>query len=172
MRLIKYLWFQLVMTATAWLPDLTPLMRLRGFLLRPAFKSCGRNFQVAQRVTINFTNRVDIGRDVYIATGCWLNGWGGIIIEDEVQLAPYVVLVAGDHTLKEGSYRYGPHTGAPIRLHSGAWIAAHATVTKGVTIGRGSLVAANAVATRDVPEFTIVGGVPAKPIVSSHQRTK
>jgi maltose O-acetyltransferase len=122
---------------------------------------CGRNFQVARRVTINFPNRLEIGRDVYIATGCWIHAWGGVVIEDEVQLGPYAVLVTGDHTLEAGSYRHGPSTLAPIRLCHGSWVAAHAVVTKGVTLGRGALLAANSVATTSMPDFTIAGGVPA-----------
>jgi len=162
MRLLQYLWFSLIMSGTGWLPDLRPVLRMRGFLLRPSFKTCGRNLQVAKRVTINFSSRLEIGRDVYIATGCWLHAWGGIILEDQVQLGPYAVLVTGDHTRERGSYRYGPSRLAPIRLCRGSWVAAHATVTKGVTVGCGALVAANSVATRDVPEFAVVGGVPAR----------
>lgn len=162
MRLTKYLWFHFIMSATSWLPDLRPLMRMRGFLLRPAFKKCGKNLQIARRVTINFSNRLEIGCDVYIATGCWLHAWGRITLEDEVQLGPYAVLVSGDHTRENGSFRRGPNRLAPIRLCRGSWVAAHATITKGVTVGRGALVAANSVATRDVPAFTVVGGVPAR----------
>jgi hypothetical protein len=62
MRIVQYLWFHFIMAATAWLPDLRPLMRVRGLLLRPSFKTCGRNLQVARRVTINFSNRLEIGR--------------------------------------------------------------------------------------------------------------
>jgi acetyltransferase-like isoleucine patch superfamily enzyme len=164
MRLTNYVWFYLVTLATAWLPDLTPVMRMRGFLLRPAFRKCGRNFQVARRVTINSPERVEIGADVYIATGAWLHGPGGINIEDEVQLAPYAVLITGDHGLKDGSYRYGYGSRAPIRLCRGCWVAAHATVTKGVTVGRGALVASNAVATHDIPALAIAAGVPARVI--------
>ena len=80
MRVLQYLWFHFIALATCWLPDLRPFLRLRGFVLRPAFKTCGRNFQMARRVTINFTNRLEIGSDVYIATGCWLNARGGIVI--------------------------------------------------------------------------------------------
>ncbi len=83
MRLVKYFWFHLITLATGWLPDLRPVMRIRGFLLRPCFKSCGRNLQVARRVTINFSNRMEIGRDVYIATGCWIHAWGGVVVEVE-----------------------------------------------------------------------------------------
>lgn len=164
MRILKYLWFHWVTLATGWLPDLRPLMRVRGFFLRPCFKSCGENLQVARRVTINFSNRMEIGCNVYIATGCWIHAWGGIVIEDQAQLGPYSVLVTGDHALMNGSYRYGPSSLAPIRIGHGSWVAAHAVVTKGVTLGRGALLAANAVATRDIPDFAIAAGVPARVI--------
>lgn len=162
MRPLRYLWFHLAMLVTGWLPDLRPMLIVRGFLLRPAFKSCGRNFQIARRVTINFPSRLEIGRDVYIATGCWLHAYGGILLEDEVQLGPYAALVSVDHTREHGSYRYGPTKCSPIRVCRGAWLAVHATVTRGVTVGCGAVVAANSVATHDVPEFATVGGVPAR----------
>lgn len=162
MRVLKYLWFHFITLATDWMPDLSPVLRLRGFLLRPAFKRSGRNLQVARRVTINFPNRMEIGRDVYIATGCWLHAWGGIIVEDEVMIGPYAVLASGDHTQINGSYRYGSSRLAPISLCRGSWIAAHATVTRGVVIGRGALLAANSVATNDIPAFSMAGGVPAR----------
>jgi acetyltransferase-like isoleucine patch superfamily enzyme len=164
MRVLQYLWFHFITVATGWLPDLRPVLKLRGFLLRPSFKSCGRNFQVARHVTINFTNRLEIGSDVFLGTGSWLHAWGGITLEDDVQLGPYAVLVTGDHTLMNGTYRFGPSDLAPIRICRGSWIAAHATVTKGVVIGRGALLAANSVATHDVPPFALAGGVPARVI--------
>jgi acetyltransferase-like isoleucine patch superfamily enzyme len=164
MRILKYLWFHFVSLATCWLPDLRPVLKLRGFLARPAFKACGRNFQVARRVTINFTNRLEIGGDVYIATGCWVNACGGIILEDEVQLGPYSVLASADHTREGVSYRHRPSKLAPIRLCHGSWLAAHATVTKGVTVGPGAVLAANSVATRDIPACAVAGGVPARVI--------
>jgi maltose O-acetyltransferase len=162
MRLLKYFWFHVVTLATGWLPDVRPVMRLRGYFLRPCFKACGGNLQVARRVTLNFSNCLEIGRDVYIATGCWIHAWGGVVLEDEVQLGPYSVLVTGDHTLQDGSYRQGPSKLAPIRLRRGSWVAAHAVVTKGVTLGRGALLAANSVATTSIPDFTIAAGVPAR----------
>jgi acetyltransferase-like isoleucine patch superfamily enzyme len=93
-----------------------------------------------------------------------LHARGGIVLEDEVQLGPYSVLVSGDHTKLDGSYRFGRSNLAPIRICRGSWIAAHATVTKGVVIGRGALLAANSVATHDVPPYTMAGGVPARVI--------
>lgn len=81
-----------------------------------------------------------------------------------MQLGPYAVLVTGDHTQIDGTYRFGPSKLAPIRICQGSWVAAHATVTKGVVIGRGALLAANSVATRDIPPFAMAAGVPARAI--------
>jgi acetyltransferase-like isoleucine patch superfamily enzyme len=162
MRILKSLWFHTVMVATVWLPDLRPILQLRGLLLRPAFRVCGPNLQVARRVTINFSNNLEIGRDVFLGTGCWVHAHGGIVLEDGVQVGPYAVLVAVDHTRIGESYRFGPPSLAPIRVCRGAWIAAHATVTKGVVIGPGALLGANSVATHDVPPFAMAGGVPAR----------
>jgi acetyltransferase-like isoleucine patch superfamily enzyme len=151
------------MLLTGWLPDLDLVLKLRGFLAKPAFKRCGRNLSIAGNVYIAFTSNVEIGRDVYIAYGAWIHGVGSIVIEDEVLLGPYVVIATGDHTMQNGgSYRFNSAMRAPIRLCKGCWVAAHATVTKGVTIGRGALLAANAVATKDIPEGCIAGGVPAR----------
>ena len=62
----------------------------------------------------------------------------------------------------DGSYRHGPSSLAPIHLCQGSWLAAHAVVTKGVTIGRGALIAANSLATRNIPDFAVAAGVPAR----------
>jgi acetyltransferase-like isoleucine patch superfamily enzyme len=164
MRVFQYLWFHVVGLATSWLPDVRPVLQLRGFLMRPSFHSCGKNLQVARRVTANFTNRMEIGNDVFLGMGCWLHAVGGIVLEDQVLIGPYAMLISGDHTQIDGSYRFGPRDSAPIRIGSGAWVAAHATVTKGVRVGRGALLAANSVATHEIPDYTSAGGVPAQPI--------
>jgi len=152
------------MWMTSPLPDVTPVLRLRGFLIRPALRRCGANLQVARNVYIAFPDQLEVGRDVFIGYGTWIQAGGGITLADQVLLGPYVVLIAGDHTLVDGSYRFGPPDRAAIVLGRGCWIGAHATVTKGVTVGAGALVAANAVAVKDLPPGCVAGGVPAKVI--------
>ena len=68
-----------------------------------------------------------------------------------------------DHNLDPNNRYLKP---APIHIGNKVWIGSGAIVTRGVTIGEGSVVAAGAVVTKDVPKFTVVGGVPAKKIKS------
>ena len=168
-RIIAYIWFTLVMCVTAILPDVTPVLKLRGMLVRACFRSCGRNFQLAAGVRITFTTRMDIGHDVYIAPGCWIQGVGGVTLGDQVMLGPYTVLASNNHSKKDGSYRFGEGSAAPITLQRGAWTGAHTVVTAGVTVGAGAALAAGAVAASDVPDHAVVGGVPARIIKRQYE---
>lgn len=152
------------MGLTAPLPDVAPMLKLRGWLVRWCFRSCGRNFQIASGVRILFTTRIDIGHDVYIAPGCWIQGVGGVTLGDQVMLGPYTVLATNNHTKQDGSYRFGPGQAAPIAIGRGAWTGAHVTITAGRRIGEGAAVAAGAVVTEDVADHAKVGGVPARSI--------
>lgn len=150
------------MLITSWLPDVTPVLRLRGFLARPAFKKCGRNLQIAKHVHVNFTSRIELGRDVFLAYSCWIQGSGGLTIGDGVLLSPFAVVATGNHGKRDGSYRWAKGRNDPIVIGDGAWISSHAVVTTGCRVGRGALVASNSVVLEDVPDDCVVGGVPAK----------
>ncbi|MFT7553017.1 MAG: maltose O-acetyltransferase [Rhodothermales bacterium] len=162
MRLLKELWFQFVMLGTRVLPEVTPILRLRGWLVKPVFHSCGSNLQITRDVRITHPHKLSIGSDVYLSGGCWILASGGVEIGDEVMLGPYSIVVAGDHTKLNGSYRFGPAKRAPIKIGSGSWVGAHGVVTMGTTLGPGCLLAAGSVATRSIPAHSIAGGVPAK----------
>jgi maltose O-acetyltransferase len=163
-RLLAYCYFILIMKVTGLLPDLKPVMRMRGWLLRPCFRRCGRGFQICSNAMIVHTTGLTIGEDVYIAYGCWIQGYGGVTLEDQVMLGPYTVLASSNHGKKDGSYRFGGDEPAPILIKRGAWTGAHVVVTAGVTVGAGAACAAGAVVTKDVPDHAVVGGVPARVI--------
>jgi len=161
-RLLAYFWFTLVMSTTAVLSDVTIMLRIRGWLVRPCFRSCGRRFEIASGTRINFTNRMMIGDDVYIGPGCWINAYGGVTLNDQVMLGPYTILVTTEHARVDNSYRFGHAESLPVQIGRGSWTAAHVVVIKGVRIGRGVLVAAGAVVTKDLPDNCVAGGVPAR----------
>ena len=162
-RCLKYCWFIFVMKVlTGFWPDFTFLMRVRGFLLRPCFKACGRNFQICSGAMIVYSANMSIKNDVFIAYGCWIQAVGGVTLEDEVMLGPFTVLASANHRKKDGSYRFGEGAHAPILMKRGSWTGSHVVVTAGTVIGRGAACAAGAVVTHDVPDDAVVAGVPAR----------
>ncbi len=156
------------------LPENAHGCRIRGIFYQPFLRKCGRNFQVALLAKLERLDNIEVGDDVYIGHGSWLNGAaGGIALDSQVMLGPYVTMVAGEHGIEAGSYRFSRNgKSAPIRIGYGTWIATHATITSGVTVGCGALVAAGAVVTRDVPDECIVGGVPANIIRHANKKGK
>jgi acetyltransferase-like isoleucine patch superfamily enzyme len=108
----------------------------------------------------NFGRFIQIGKNVFINHACSFLDMGGITIEDGVLIGPRVNLVTENHSL-DPDQRSALLT-RPIRIKQKAWIGAGATILPGVTIGRNAVVAAGAVVSKDVPDNTIVGGVPAK----------
>jgi maltose O-acetyltransferase len=85
-----------------------------------------------------------------------------IEIGNNVRISPYTVIMDSDfHDVKD---HFADGVSKPIRICDDVWIATRATILKGVTIGKGSVVASGAVVTHDVPENCVVGGIPAKVI--------
>lgn len=154
----------LVMLALECLPDNRVSITFRGWCLRPFIAQCGKGFQVGRGVTLLNTDQLVIGQNVYLARGVWMNALGGLTIEDEVVLAPYVTVSTLRHEFADGSVRFGGSTPGPVRIGRGSWLAAHASVAMGVTIGQGCIVAANSAVTKDVAANLVVGGVPAREI--------
>ena len=115
-------------------------------LFPPFYTDCGKN--------------IHLGKHVFINMGCKFQDQGGIFIGDGALIGHNVVLATLNHAMSPKDRA----TMVPAAIHIGrnVWIGANATVLPGVTIGDGAIVAAGAVVTKDVPENTIVGGVPAR----------
>ena len=97
------------------------------------------------------------GDRVFINQGCYFSDLGGITIGDRVLVGPRVTLSTAGHPV-ELDERYDFLTHAPILIEDDVWIGAAATVTPGVTIGRGSVIGAGAVVAKDVPAMSVVTG--------------
>ncbi len=96
---------------------------------------------------------------------------GEIHLAQDVVLGHNAMLITGRHEFDDGRLRpeadQVPEGGFDIRVGRGTWIASGAIVLGGVTIGEHVIVAAGAVVTRDAPDGTMVGGVPARVIAST-----
>ena len=122
-------------------------------LFPPFYTDCGKN--------------IHIGKNVFINMGCKFQDQGGIFIGDWALIGHNVVLATLNHAASPKDR--GSMIPAPIRIGKNVWVGANAVILPGVTIGDGAIVAAGAVVNRDVPENTVVGGVPAKVIRTIHE---
>ena len=109
-----------------------------------------------------FSNRQDfeIGRSV-INQRCHIDNRGGIKIGNHVSIGPQVAIITADHDMSTSNIegRVGP-----VIIEDYVFIGARALILPGVILKKGSVIAAGAVVVRDVEEFSIVAGVPAKTI--------
>lgn len=118
-----------------------------SFMLFPPFHTdCGKN--------------ITIGKNVFLNMGCKFQDQGGIFIGDGTLIGHNVVIATLNHAMAPQDR--GTMIPAPVHIGKQVWIGSNATILPGVTICDGAIVAAGAVVTRDVPENTIVGGVPAR----------
>lgn len=145
--------------------------RARGKLYEPYLKSYGVNFKVASHAFIFNPNGLAVGDHVYIGFNTYL-GQGSISLDDEVLIGNFASLTASNHTLKGESFRFGGFSALPISVGKGTWIAAHSSIMAGVKIGKCSLIAAGSVVTKNVADFTVVGGIPARTISSINEFRK
>ncbi|NHC42867.1 glycosyltransferase [Bacillus sp. MM2020_1] len=160
--LLQSIPIHIIMLLTGLLPNSKPANRVRGFLLKPFFKYSGKNLQIASGVIINLIDNITVGDDVYIAHNSWINGAGGIDIESGVIIGPYSVIATTEHVFENGSVSNKRSLVAPIRIGQGSWLASHVVVSSGVSVGKGSLIAAGAVITKDIEAHGLYAGVPAK----------
>lgn len=154
----------LIILFTSWLPDNKVSIRIRGVLASFFIKKCGKNFTLGRDVTLLNPYNLVIGHDVYIAKGAWINAMGGVTLEDEVVLGPYVVMSSLQHTFENFSVKQGGSIARKIVIGKGSWIASHVSIKCDVKIGKGNLIAANSFVSKDTLDYKVYGGVPAKAI--------
>jgi acetyltransferase-like isoleucine patch superfamily enzyme len=103
-----------------------------------------------------------IGDLTFINTGVIISVRDKVSIGKHCQIANQVIIMDNDfHGVEDRDKPEGPQ---PIVIEDNVWLATRCMILKGVTIGKGAVVAAGAVVTKDVPSYTLVGGVPAKVI--------
>jgi acetyltransferase-like isoleucine patch superfamily enzyme len=110
--------------------------------------------------------KIQIGSGSVVGHNCELDGRRGIKVGKNVNISSDVKLYSLQHDYSSSSFEA---VGGKIVIEDYAWISARSIVLPGCILGKGCVVAAGAVVTKDVPEYTVVGGVPAKYITT---RTK
>lgn len=163
--LLLYVWF--VRTTLYFLPDQPLIMRFRGFVYSLFMAGSSKNFQVSASVVIRGLEKLSVGADVYLAPRVIINARDKITLESQVMIGFNSVIVSGNHSIYDGSYRFGPTNKSPIFIGYGTWVSANCTITAGVVIGSSCLIAANSAVVSSLSGNSIYGGVPAKFIKNS-----
>jgi acetyltransferase-like isoleucine patch superfamily enzyme len=141
-------------------------------MYRPLFAAYGRNFRFDPAGTYSFAT-IHVGNDVSLGMRPTLNATRSTIrIGNRVMFGPEVVIRGGNHTTTlVGRFMSDitelekcPEDDRDVVIEDDVWVGTRAIILHGVRIGRGSIVGAGAVVTRNVPPYSIVGGVPARVI--------
>lgn len=138
-----------------------PSRRARLAWLRLLGVRIGPRSSVFMGTTVFGHKSLVIGARCVVAERCVLDARGGIVLDDDVVLASDVQLRTAKHLVSSPSFEDAYD---PIRLGRYTWLGTRSMVLGGVTVGIGGVAAAGAVVADDIADYTVVGGVPAKPI--------
>lgn len=125
----------------------------------------GDNVHIKENANLNtYGGFIRIGTDSNIGHNCALYGQGGIEIGDNVLIGPNCSIISGNHRFssrvipinKQGTYDIGIYIGDDV------WIGANVSVLDGVRIGKGAVIGAGSVVTKDIEEYSVAFGSPAK----------
>jgi len=114
----------------------------------------------------DYATNVRLGKNVFINYNCSVVDTCTVSIGSRTLFGPNVSLYSGAHPLDSGlrNGTQGPEFGKPITIGEDCWLGGNVAVVPGVTIGKGSTVGAGSVVTKDVPEYSVVAGNPARMI--------
>lgn len=128
-------------------------------------KGCRIDESVQISPNVRIIGNLEIGSDSSIAQNCSISGENvGIIIGKNVMIAPNVVIVAFSHGYEDIEVPMSKQKNIEdaVIIEDDVWIASNCTIAKGVRIGKGSIIGANSFVNKNVPPYSIFGGVPAK----------
>jgi maltose O-acetyltransferase len=83
-------------------------------------------------------------------------------IRDEVKFGPKSIIVSSNHTIKNGSFRFGGDSLSPVRIGFGSWIGGNCAILAGSVIGKGTVIGANSVTSTIVPDNCLFAGNPGE----------
>jgi putative colanic acid biosynthesis acetyltransferase WcaF len=133
----------------------------RRFLLRLFGARVGKGVLIRPSVTVTYPWKLTIGDWSWVGDNATLYTLGEIVIGDNAVVSQHVYLCAGSHDFARPTFDLYAR---PVRIEAEAWVAAHAFVGPGVTVGQGAILGACSVAFRDVPAGMICAGNPFRVI--------
>lgn len=138
---------------------------VRRFIARKLFKYCGKNVMIRNGVVFGNGKTIQIGENSQLGVNARIMSAKSVIIGKNVLMGPDVIIMDINHAFKDKEVPImfqGYSESKEVRIKDDAWIGARVVILPGVTIGRGSIIAAGSIVTKDVPDYAIFGGNPAK----------
>lgn len=136
----------------------SPFRAKRHFWYKLAGIKIGKGSSIHMWARFFDPKNISIGQDTIIGDHAFLDGRDKIVIGDHVDIASQVLIYNSEHDINSEDFHA---TDMPVEIGDYVFIGPRVTILPGVKIGKGAVVAAGAVVTKDVPEFAIVGGIPA-----------
>lgn len=134
---------------------------IRRLLVRGFIRSAGSNIDINKNAELSpdfvIGNNSGVGADSIIGKGT--------TIGDNVMMGPWCIIYTRNHAFSRTDIpmrEQGMQDFKPVHIGNDVWIGSRVTILPGVKIGNGSIIGASAVVTKDVPDFSVVGGNPAK----------
>lgn len=120
-----------------------------------------RKLKINRHVRVMQPSCIKVGSNTYINRNVLLDGRSGLEIGDNVDIGEYVKIWSLEHNPNDETHS---HRGGKTLIEDHVWIAPWSIILPGVKIGRGAVIGAGSVVTKDVPPLAIVAGVPARQI--------
>ncbi len=172
LRFVTCLYLLLYYTIARRLPDIPmPGARvgqfIRVWLARRIFKKCGENVRVHAGADFGTGIGIELGRNSAIAKDCWIAN--DTMIGSNVMMAPAVTILSSSHEFKDTTrpmIEQGTRMRQSVTIGNDVWIGTHVIILPGVHVGNHTIVGAGSVVTKDIPDYAIVAGNPAKVLKS------
>lgn len=136
-----------------------PSHSVRNFFYRRAGLSLPSTSSIHWRAEFYSPELIEIGEHTTIGDTAFLDGRSGLTIGANVNLGSHVTIYTRQHDIDSRDFA---EVGAPVVIEDYVYVGSHALILPGVTIGRGGVVGAGSVVTKDVDPFTLVAGAPAR----------
>ena len=124
----------------------------------------GKNVVIYSNCEIRNPTKLKIGNETIIGNNAILDARAGLELGENVNLSSNVSIWTLQHDYRDRDFACTPEHFGPVKICDRAWIGPNVIILHDVTVGEGAVVAAGAVVTKNVPPFTLYGGVPARQI--------
>ena len=145
--------------------------KILGYFIKRSMGKCGKNVKIMPSTSIfkgvenfYFSDNVRISRYAVIYSTD-----AKVFIGEKVGIAPYLKIITGNHRFDkvghfvfDGDYEKRPEDDKDVIIEGDSWFGINVTILAGVTIGRGTMIAAGAVVNKSCPPYSIIGGNPAR----------